>query len=374
MLGEEGHHGGGRTIEAKIVVIQRLVERCGFDAVYFESGVYEFVDLGRRLAAGTSAPEQVGDAIGGIWNRSSEIDPLVDYLHVQASAGRIRLGGLDAQLPAATSGFEKDGLVHDLLQGLQPSRRSACADSLARHTNWRYDDEHPFDTAERDRLIACLRDAVSTTPSPSARRAMAQAALAALMNQGAGVDPNWRERHMAELFRWHQRQSPRPPRVVIWTANVHAARTLEPLERPLRPFAADLAAEYGDQLATIAFTSLSGTYGRGVATPIPQPAPESLEVQSIARGDEPLRYLGRLALARLGVIEASLFSYGKADRADWSQLFDGVVVLREEKPQTLVRPAAPRFARPAPRAQRSGGPSVAGAAAAMNRSHSPRSM
>ncbi len=372
MLGEEGHHGGGRTIEAKVVVIQRLIERCGFDAVYFESGVYEFVDLGRRLAAGTSAPEQVGDAIGGLWNRSREIDPFVDFLHAQASAGRIRLGGLDAQFPGATSGFEKRGLVEELLHGLQESRRSTCADFLSRHTNWRYDDEHPYDAAERDRLVACLRDAVSAAPPQSAHWIMAQAALAALTNQGAAVDPNWRERQMATLFRWHRQQSPRPPRVVIWTANVHAARTLEPVNRPVRPFAADLAAEFGDRLATIAFISLSGTYGRGTATSIPPPASGSLETQATARGDEPLRYLGKLALAGLGVIDASLFSYGKADRVDWSQLFDGVVVLREETPQTIVRPAAPRFTRPAPLAHRPG--ELPGGVAAMNRSHSPRSM
>jgi len=155
MLGEEPHHGGGHTLEIKSELVQRLIERCGFNAIYFESGVYEFADLDRRLAAGTSAPKQVADAIGGLWSVSSVIDPLVGYLYAQASAGRIRLAGLDPQLGSATSGYEKTALVDDLTQGLNEPRRSACAEVISRRTNGHYDAEHPDDAAERDRLVEC---------------------------------------------------------------------------------------------------------------------------------------------------------------------------------------------------------------------------
>ena len=100
LLGEEPHHGGGNTLETKAELVRRLINRCGFNAVYFESSVYEFADLNARLGAGTSAPEQVADAIGGLWNTAIAIDPLVDYLYEQAAAGRIRLSGLDPQLSA----------------------------------------------------------------------------------------------------------------------------------------------------------------------------------------------------------------------------------------------------------------------------------
>jgi erythromycin esterase-like protein len=103
LLGEEGHHAGGHTVEVKSELVKRLIERCGFNAVYFESSAYEFYDLNRRLAAGTSAREQVADAIGGLWSTSNAIDPLVAYLYTQASVGRIRLAGLDPQLGTATS-------------------------------------------------------------------------------------------------------------------------------------------------------------------------------------------------------------------------------------------------------------------------------
>ncbi len=343
MLGEEPHHGGGHTLEIKSELVQRLIERCGFNAIYFESGVYEFTDLHRRLAAGTSAPEQVADAIGGLWGVSSAIDPLVGYLYAQASAGRIRLAGLDAQLGSATSGYEKGALAGDLMQGLNEPRRSTCAEVVSRRTNGRYDTEHPDDAAERDRLVECFREAGDAARPDSVFSVLARTTQAILTNPPRG-GPGWetRERQMAHLFRWHQRQSPGASRAIVWTANVHAARYSESVSGPVRPFGDELQAEYGDRLAIIAFTALGGAYGRRGATPIAA-GPESLEARALAGGAKPLRYLPKAALAELGVVDALLLNYDKTRRADWSLLFDGAVVLREEKPLHQDRPPSPRF-------------------------------
>jgi erythromycin esterase-like protein len=343
MLGEESHHGGGHTLEVKSDLVQRLIERCGFDAVYFESDAYEFVDLNRRLAAGTSAPEQVADAIGGLWSVSSAIDPLVGYLYTEASAGRVRLAGLDPQLTHASSGYLKATLPGELVLGLSEPRRSTCAEIITRHTNWRYDSEHPYDSAARDGLAECFREASDAAPADSALSVLARATLAILTNPPAG-GPGWdaRERQMAQLFRWHQRLSKRPSRVIVWTANVHAARYSEAVNGPVRPFGDELHAEYGDRLVSIAFTALGGAYGRN-ATLIPTAASESLESRAMADGPDPLRYLPRASLAELGDVDASVFNFDKTRRADWSLLFDGAVVLREEKPLSIDRSPKPRF-------------------------------
>jgi erythromycin esterase-like protein len=344
MLGEESHHGGGHTLEVKSAVVQRLIETCGFNAVYFESGAYEFVDLNRRLAVGTSAPEQVADAIGGLWSVSSTIDPLVAYLYERASAGRIRLAGLDPQLDHATSGYLKTALPEELVQGLNEPRRSACVEVISRRTNWRYDAEHPNDAAARDGLVECFREAVESAPPESALSVLARATLATLTNPPGG-GPGWeaRERQMTQLFRWHQRQSPGASRAIVWTANVHAARYSQTVSGPVRPFGDDLHAEYRERLASIAFTALGGAYGRRDPIPIPASGSGSLESRALAGGANPLRYLSRAALAGLGEIDASVFNYDKTRRADWSLLFDGAVVLREEKPLSIDRAPTPRF-------------------------------
>jgi erythromycin esterase-like protein len=132
--------------------------------------------------------------------------------------------------------------------------------------------------------------------------------------------------------------------VIVWTANVHAARAAESVTGPVRPLGDELRAEYGDRWAGIAFTSLGGAYGRGSSTPIPVASPDSLEARALAGRNAAVRYLPAAALAEFGAVDASPLDYDKAVRADWSLLFDGVVVLREEKPLSKDRPAKPRFA------------------------------
>jgi erythromycin esterase-like protein len=135
--------------------------------------------------------------------------------------------------------------------------------------------------------------------------------------------------------------------VVVWTANVHAARSSGALKVAVRPLGEELQAEYGDRLACIAFTSLGGSYGRRDSTPIPAAAPESLEARALAGGADEMRYLSRSDLARLGAVDARVFSYDNVSRADWSLSFDAVVVLREERPLGSDYPPKPRFV-PAP--------------------------
>jgi len=341
LLGEEGHHAGGHTVEVKSELVKRLIDRCGFNAVYFESSAYEFYDLDRRLSAGTSARDQVADAIGGLWSVSKAIDPLVDALYAQASAGRIRLAGLDPQLGSATSCYEKAALADELVRGLDEPRRSTCAAEVKRRTLWTYDDEHPFDDAARNSLAACFRDAANAAPPDSFFSVAAPATEALLTNPPAGGGWDARERQLARLFQWNQQRSSRASKVIVWTANVHAALSGGP-NATVRPLGAELRAEYGDRLASIAFTSFGGAYGRRDATPVPTPGPESLEARALAGDVRDVAYLPRPALAGLGAVDASLFSYGNLSRADWSSLFDGAVVLRLERPLGNDYPPKPR--------------------------------
>ena len=92
---------------------------------------------------------------------------------------------------------------------------------------------------------------------------------------------------------------------------------------------------------------MGGAYGRRDSTPVPAAGPESLEARALAGGVKEVRYLPRSALAGLGAVDASLFSYDKVSRADWSLLFDGAVVLREERPLGSDYPPKPRFVPPA---------------------------
>ena len=101
LLGEDSSHGSGATLEAKVAIVERLIEECHFSAVFFESQAYDFLDLELALAARTATPEQLADAIGGLWSTTREIDPLVSFLY-QAAAWLARQAGTDlVEIPGA---------------------------------------------------------------------------------------------------------------------------------------------------------------------------------------------------------------------------------------------------------------------------------
>jgi erythromycin esterase-like protein len=105
MLGESNTHGDGHTEAFKVALVERLIDECGFDSVFFEASHAEFINLARRFR--TNQPvlaDQVSAAIGGLWKFDKEFQVLVPFLLAKAQAGKISLGGIDDQL----GGLEQD--------------------------------------------------------------------------------------------------------------------------------------------------------------------------------------------------------------------------------------------------------------------------
>ena len=122
-------------------------------------------------------------------------------------------------------------------------------------------------------------------------------------------------------------------RIVVWSASVHAAKSLP---GGTRPFGSYVHAELGDRAAAIGFSALSGHYGNVGGRRAPQPlapaAPGSLEARAFAgAGTGDLRYLDHAQLQALGTVPGRALDYANTQTLDWSQLLDGVIVLREER-------------------------------------------
>lgn len=43
LIGESPVHGFGKTLEFKVEVVRRLIDDCHYNAVLFESGIYDFL-------------------------------------------------------------------------------------------------------------------------------------------------------------------------------------------------------------------------------------------------------------------------------------------------------------------------------------------
>ena len=356
LLGEDNHHAAGGTLAAKAALVSRLIDECGFSAVLFESSLAEFVDLNRAFAAGTASPAHIADAIGGLWSVAEESDPLIAALYERASRKRVVLAGLDGQV-GATHLYGQTGLPRELAGYLAAPRSSACQAELQRNARWQYNDASPFDDAARGRLRGCLTEIETAVAGRPRSPATDEAAAMAIAWQSAieASDPalprsagyNTRDRAMYEALQWHLARLPRDSKIIVWCATVHAAKSLQGVPRYAEtvPFGSYVHRDFGDAAAAIGISALGGSYGRGKApaTELVPAAADSLEARAFAGdGSGDVGYLGRADLAQNGPGSARPLNYAKSVTAPWNEVIDGLLVLREEHPLTVVHDPKPR--------------------------------
>ncbi|HEU4558023.1 MAG TPA: erythromycin esterase family protein [Longimicrobium sp.] len=364
LLGELPEHGHARGFGVKARIVERLVARCGFRAVLFEAGSFDFFGLERAIAATQRAPGgaaagagrtdslelALARAIGGFWS-TRELAGWRRWLLREAVAGRVAIGGLDDQ-PSATAAHARATLPGRVAAAAPPARAAECRDAVERYLNWRYTEAVPYDSTERARLADCTRLAAdrvlaarTSTARAAERRTPDQIMLADIAthfarehNEAAAPD---RDLVMAQHLAWWSARLPRDARIVVWTATVHAAR--EPGASPVLPLGvpplgARLAERWGDRLAVIGFTALRGQWSRagGPIQPLAPLPPHALEARALAAGaagdTAGWAYLDRAALRSLGAVPSRLF--GGVSTTDWSAAFDGVLVIRDEAPPT----------------------------------------
>lgn len=353
LLGEDANHGGGRTLDVKVRLVRRLVDECGFSAVFFESPLYDFVDLSHAYETDTASPERLADALGGLWSTAAEVDPLVSYLHRNAATGTLRLAGLGPGLGESTALYARKRLPGELVRELPEPRRGECKTALLRYGSWEYDDDHPYGTAVEAELKACARDIDDSfagrrgAAADEARFMASNVSLHFAMSAEGGGD-SWaqRDRAMADNFFWLRARLPKRTKVIVWCATVHAAKQLPPGAKRRNSMGSYLHRALGDEMAAIGFSALSGRIAPVGRPPLELPAlsPESVERRAFAHAQGDLRYLDRKQLHALGVAPARPLDQTGVQQADWSTIVDGLLVLREEQPVRRLRAAKPQQA------------------------------
>lgn len=342
LLGEDANHGGGRTLEIKTEIVKRLAARCGFGAVVFESQFYDLLAHARAVAAGTATAGDLADAIGPLWSRAQEAQPLIAFLHAQTMSGRLRVAGIDPQVGGITGHYARRELGAALAAALDGEARAACRAEIDRHNGWRYDDAQPFDDAAQRRLRACsdaIRAVIASKGiDPASDLAAMAAAYARYLDMALDGDGDMRDLGMFEALQWHRARWPEGTKLVVWCATVHAAKRLDGVAPEMRPLGAHVHAAYGDRAAAIGFTARAGTFGNPGASGTPNAltpaAPHALEAVALGDRDVELRYVDRKRLRKLGTIAARPINYRTTHAAPWSGMLDGILVLREERATT----------------------------------------
>jgi erythromycin esterase-like protein len=144
-----------------------------------------------------------------------------------------------------------------------------------------------------------------------------------------------RDRSMYLNFRWLAGRLPRGTKIVVWAANQHIAKdaALDPNFTSGGNLGAYIHHDYGARAFALGFTSASGSFrwARKETKEIPAAAPGSLEAMLVGATGEAL-YAGPSRLRALGVRSGAAFDPRTPASARWSDIFDGVVVFRAERP------------------------------------------
>lgn len=342
LLGESPVHGFGETLEFKAELVRRLVDGCHYNALFIESGIYDFIHIEKILKTGQDATDaMIAAAIGGLW-ANKEAQSLVPFLREKVMAGSLTIGGLDDQIGAGT--YASHDMASDLAQYLQGDERSRCIGILQRHLLYQYTHDAPYGPSDREKIVGCLNEIEGRAADAGKSKqswaetdnAMIESFKRSLARDFTEDDVKWwngRDRSMYLNFQWLFSRLPPHSKVIVWAATVHVAKELSGVNgfEGKVPFWSYIQQDFGNRAFSLGFSAYSGGYAF-VRQPVRQlsaaPA-SSLEGQAFAHGGSDIVFLSRNHLRKYGSVAARPLGTSFTT-AHWDKVVDGLVIFRKE--------------------------------------------
>ncbi len=351
MLGESATHGDGHTLAFKVELVERLIDQCGFDTVFFEASHDEFIHLNQRLRSGqTVASEDLLSAVGGVWEFYREFQPLAPFLLTRAQSGRVVLGGLDDQLGQFGQNYANVEMIAELTHLLPQPNRQICGTALHKRVYSDYSEAAPYSKLDRSEIETCLSQIQAASIADKSTRGedkqdrleMISAAQRWISRDFSSDAENMvnRDRSMFQNFEWLQSGLPTRSKIIVWAATVHIAKQGDPTwsDGTGTNFGSFVHQKYGDHAYSLGFSALSGSYrqGKGNIPVIPPAPPDSVERRALEGSNVGASYVGAPQLAAMGTLSGAFFRHSY-QTLPWSNFLDGVVVFRAEHPPSDTR-------------------------------------
>jgi erythromycin esterase-like protein len=353
MLGESATHGDGHTLAFKVALVERLVDQCGFDSVFFEASHYEFINLNRRLRMRQAVTtDAVLSAVGGLWKFNQEFQPLPPFLLTKAQSGQVFLGGIDDQLGQIGQDYANIEMVTELTNLLPQQHRQACSVALHKRIYYDYTDASPYTKEDRAQIETCLSEMQQTNPADKTTQRQGRAerqemisAAERCISRDFSSDAEYtvnRDRSMFQNFQWLLRQKRRRNKVILWAATVHIAKQANPAwgDHTGTNFGSLVHQQYSSRAFSLGFSALTGSYkeiGRRAIQQMPTAPSDSVEANALRGNNSDAVYVGPTQLAALGTAPGAFFHHSYQTLL-WSTFLDGVVAFREEHPPGDTRP------------------------------------
>ena len=143
-------------------------------------------------------------------------------------------------------------------------------------------------------------------------------------------------------FTWLRNQLPPHSKIIVWAATVHTAKELDSVHgsQDRVPLGSYIHKDFKDAAYSLGFTAYSGSYAFA-HRPLQQLSiapPDSLEAQTFAHNGTSAAYLTSEQLRGLDEVPARLLGT-QFETARWDQVVDGIVVFREERSPSWIKPA-----------------------------------